>query len=91
MTDGQDEIQALRRTITRLERQNEQLRRLSTAPVLDIQRQAARLDELGLDLNALMARRGAAEFRATYRTIRRAYWLFRYHLPRRIKGLRSAP
>lgn len=73
-----EETERLRRAIGRLEAENAALEQRTAAVVEAETRQARALDELGLDLNALLRRRGAQEVRATLRAVRRAYWLVRY-------------
>jgi hypothetical protein len=80
MTSAED-VAELRRAVARLEDENAALERRTAEVVRDQTRQARALDELGVDLNALLQRRGADELRATLRALRRAYWLVR-HRPR---------
>ncbi len=89
MTETRDDLEAMRRRVAALEAENEEMRRRSGAAVARAERQAAWLDELGIDLNALMAKRGADELRATFRAARNVYWMIRYRLPRRVRSLRD--
>ena len=89
MTETRDDLEALRRRVAALEAENEEMRRRSDAAVARAERQAAWLDELGIDLNTLMAKRGADELRAAFRAARSVYWIARYRLPRRVRGWRD--
>ena len=73
-----DELDELRRAVARLEAENAALARRTEDVVHVHTRQARALDELALDLNGLLQRRGADELRAILRAGRRVYWLIRY-------------
>ena len=90
MNETRPDLEAMRRRVAALEAENEEMRRRSSAAVARAERQAAWLDELGIDLNALMAKRGADELRATFRAARSVYWMIRYRLPRRVRSLRDS-
>lgn len=79
------ELQALRETVARLEAENAEQARRAQSAVTSAGRQAAALHELGIDLNALMRRRGAAEARAAFRGARLVYWVLRYRLWRELR------
>src|SRR5215207_3468960 len=69
-TSEQAEIQALRARVERLEAENAELAARANAAVAAAEDRVYWLDRWGLDLNALMRRRGAAEFRAAVRIVR---------------------
>jgi hypothetical protein len=69
-TTEQAEIQALRARVEALERENAELAARANAAIAHAQDRVYWLDRWGLDLNALMRRRGAAEFRAGLRGLR---------------------
>ena len=76
-----EELEALRARVAALEAErHEQLAR-ANATVAQLQEQVYWLDRWRIDLNALMRKRGAAEFRATVRVVRGAV--------RRAKKLKS--
>jgi hypothetical protein len=64
------ELEYLRDRVASLEREREEQLRLVTRAVAAAQQRAYWLDRWHVDLNALMARRGAAEFRAAIRVVR---------------------
>jgi hypothetical protein len=66
----QAEIEALRARVEALERENAELAARANAAIAAAQDRLYWLDRWGLDLNALMRRRGASEFRATVRAVR---------------------
>jgi hypothetical protein len=66
----QAELQALRTRVEELERENAELAARANAAIATAQDRVYWLDRWGLDLNALMRRRGAAEFRAAVRAVR---------------------
>jgi hypothetical protein len=66
----QAEVQALRDRVEALERENAELAARANAAIAAAQDRAYWLDRWGLDLNALMRRRGAAELRAAVRAAR---------------------
>jgi hypothetical protein len=72
MTTGteQAEIQALRERVDALERENAEQAARANAAIARAQDRVYWLDRWGLDLNALMRRRGASEFRAGLRAVR---------------------
>jgi len=63
-------IAALRARVEQLERENADLAARTNALVAAVQDRVYWLDRWGLDLNALMRRRGASEFRAALRVMR---------------------
>jgi hypothetical protein len=70
-TSEQVEIQALRARLERLEAENAELSARANAAIAAAQDRAYWLDRWHLDLNALMQRPGAREFRAGLRGVRR--------------------
>jgi hypothetical protein len=68
--DERAELEALRSRVGQLERERAEQIAAATAAVAAAQERAYWLDRWHLDLNALMRRRGAAEFRATIRIVR---------------------
>ena len=66
----QAEISALQARVEQLERENAELAARANAAIAAAQHRAYWLDRWGLDLNALMRRRGASEFRAGLRGLR---------------------
>jgi len=64
------ELQALRDRVARLEAEHAELAARANAAVASAEDRVYWLDRWGLDLNALMRRRGAAEFRAAVRGVR---------------------
>jgi hypothetical protein len=69
-TDERSELEALRTRVEQLERERaEEIARANSA-VAALQQRVYWLDRWHLDLNALMARRGAAELRAAVRLVR---------------------
>jgi hypothetical protein len=72
MTTGteQAELEALRRRVDELERENAEQAARANAAIARAQDRVYWLDRWGLDLNALMRRRGASEFRAGLRAVR---------------------
>jgi DNA repair exonuclease SbcCD ATPase subunit len=66
----QAQIEALRDRVEALERENAELAARANAAIAQAQDRVYWLDRWGLDLNALMRRRGAAEFRAAIRAVR---------------------
>jgi len=82
------DVPTLRTRVEALEAENAELRRRSAEAVARETRQARKLDELGLDLNALMKKPGAKEFRALLRGVRAAVRLFRFEIPKRLRDSR---
>jgi len=66
----QAEIAALQARVEQLERENAELAARANAAIAAAQDRAYWLDRWGVDLNALMRRRGASEFRAGLRGMR---------------------
>jgi hypothetical protein len=66
----QAEIAALQARVEQLERENAELAARANAAIAAAQDRAYWLDRWNVDLNALMRRRGAAEFRAALRGLR---------------------
>lgn len=64
------ELAALRARVAQLEAENAELAARANAAIAAAQDQAYWLDRWGLDLNALMRRRGAEELRAAFRAVR---------------------
>jgi hypothetical protein len=69
-TTDQAEIEALRARVAQLEAENVELAARANAAVAAAQDRVYWLDRWGIDLNALMRRRGASEFRAAVRALR---------------------
>ena len=88
VTDEPD-LATLRTRVAALEAENAELRRRTEAAVDRETRQARKLDELGLDLNGVMQRRGAEEFRSFVRGTRWFYRLLRWQLPKKLRDFRS--
>jgi hypothetical protein len=80
------ELEALRRRVGDLERELEERTQRANATIAAAQDRSYWLDRWGIDLNALMRRRGAAEFRAAVRAVRVVY-RGAYDLRSRSKGL----
>jgi uncharacterized coiled-coil protein SlyX len=70
--DERAELEALRARVTELERERAEQIAATNAAVATLQERAYWLDRWHLDLNALMERPGAAEFRAVVRIARSA-------------------
>ena len=66
----QAEIATLQARVEQLERENAELATRANAAIAAAQDRAYWLDRWGVDLNALMRRRGASEFRAGLRGMR---------------------
>ena len=66
----QAELEALRARVDALERERFDQAARTNAAIAAAQDRVYWLDRWGLDLNALMRRRGAAEFRAAVRGVR---------------------
>ena len=66
----QAELEALRARVDELERERVRQAARANAAIAAAQDRVYWLDRWGLDLNALMRRRGAAEFRAAVRGVR---------------------
>ena len=66
----QAELEALRARVDELERERADQAAQASAAIAAAQDRVYWLDRWGLDLNALMRRRGAAEFRAAVRGVR---------------------
>ncbi len=79
-TSEQAEVEALRGRVAALERENAEAAARANAAVAAAQEKAYWLDRWGLDLNALMRRRGAAELRAALRGARAVYRVARDQL-----------
>jgi hypothetical protein len=88
-----DDLETLRRRVSDLERELEERTERANAAIAAAEDRSYWLDRWGLDLNALMRRRGAAEVRATIRAVRALYRML-YDLRSRLGGatrrLRSA-
>lgn len=80
--DQQQEIEALRARIAALEEELATVTARANAAVAAAQDRAYWLDRWHLDLNALMRRRGAAEFRALLRAARAVVRVFKRLLRR---------
>jgi SAM-dependent methyltransferase len=95
-----DELEALRERLEALERERAEQVARSNAALAAAQDRSYWLDRWGVDLNALMRRRGAGELRAgmrglraVYRAAYDAYWRLRDHarsLPLRASTVRTA-
>ena len=70
MTDAQSEIERLRAQVAELERQLAEQSARTNALVAAAQERGYWLDRWHLDLNALMATRKGAQFRALMRAVR---------------------
>lgn len=68
-----DEVEALRRRVADLEQELAKRTERANAAVAAAQDRSYWLDRWGIDLNAIMRRRGAAELRAGLRAARAAY------------------
>ena len=68
--DERVELEALRARVGELERERTEEVARANAAIATMQERIYWLDRWHLDLNALMARRGAAEFRAGIRIVR---------------------
>jgi hypothetical protein len=68
-----DELESLRRRVADLERELSERTERANAAVAAAQDKSYWLDRWGIDLNALMRRRGAAELRAAVRAARAVY------------------
>jgi predicted nucleic acid-binding Zn-ribbon protein len=82
-SDLEDEVTRLRERVASLERELVEVQARANAAVAEWQERAYWLDRWHLDLNALMRKRGAAEFRALLRGIRGVGRVFR-RLKRRL-------
>jgi len=71
-TDERAELEALRTRVTELERERSEQIAAANAAVARTQERVYWLDRWHLDLNALMAKPGAAEFRGAIRIARGA-------------------
>ncbi len=83
--DLQAENERLRARVHDLEAQLVEVQRTANAAVAQWQDRAYWLDRWHLDLNALMRRRGASEFRAAVRAIRSIMWAAK-RAQRRLRG-----
>jgi hypothetical protein len=81
-----EELEALRRRVADLERELAERTERANAAVAAAQDRSYWLDRWGIDLNALMRRRGAAELRAAIRAARAVYRLL-YDVRSRARGL----
>lgn len=68
------EIEQLRARVAALEAELVEVQARANAAVADWQERAYWLDRWHLDLNALMRRPGASEFRAAVRAVRSVLW-----------------
>jgi hypothetical protein len=84
-TDERAELEALRARVAQLEHERQEQIARAAAAVADAQQRMYWLDRWHLDLNALMERPGAAEFRAVVRVVRAGIRRVRL-LKRRIAG-----
>jgi hypothetical protein len=82
----QAEIEALRARVAQLEAENFELAARANAAVAAAQDRVYWLDRWGIDLNALMRRRGASEFRALVRALRTVARLFKKAKRRLARG-----
>jgi Viral A-type inclusion protein repeat len=83
--DEVDEVEALRRRVADLERELAERTARANDAVAAAQDRSYWLDRWGVDLNALMRKRGAAELRAGIRAARALYRLL-YDLRGRARG-----
>jgi chromosome segregation ATPase len=79
------ENERLRARIAALESELAEVQARANAAVAEWQERAYWLDRLHIDLNALMARRGANEVRITLKAVRAAYWWLK-RTKRRLEG-----
>lgn len=79
------EIEQLRARVAALEAELVEVQSRANAAVGEWQERAYWLDRWHLDLNAVMRRRGAAEFRAVVRAVRSVMWGLK-RLRRRMSG-----
>ena len=84
-TDPQQEIEALRARLAELDRELAERTARANAAVAAAEDRAYWLDRWHLDLNALMRKRGAGEFRALLRAARAVVWGI-VRLRRRLRG-----
>ena len=84
-TTEQSEIEALRARVAQLEEEKSELAARANAAVAAAQERVYWLDRWGIDLNALMRRRGASEFRAGIRALRSVVRLAK-QIKRRLLG-----
>ena len=80
-----EENQRLRARVEELEAELVEVQARTNAAVAHWQERAYWLDRWHLDLNALMRRRGAAEFRALVRAVRSVLWSAK-RARRRLRG-----
>ena len=71
---GESELQALRARVAALEAELVEVQARANASVGEWQERAYWLDRWHLDLNALMRRPGASQFRAVVRAVRSVVW-----------------
>jgi DNA-binding protein H-NS len=83
-----EELERLRQRVEALERQRVEEAARANAAIAAAQDRSYWLDRWGIDLNALMRRRGAAELRAAIRAARAVYRVG-YVFRSRSKGLRG--
>jgi hypothetical protein len=79
------EVEVLRARVAALEQELVEVTARANAAVAAAQDRAYWLDRWHLDLNALMARPGAAQFRAALRAVRSVVWFLK-RLSRRLRG-----
>jgi hypothetical protein len=75
--DERAELEALRARVAQLEAEHAEQIAAATAAIAAAQERAYWLDRWHVDLNALMEKRGAAEFRALLRAVRAPFRLAR--------------
>ncbi len=83
--DLEAENERLRARVSELENELVEVQARTNAAVAQWQERAYWLDRWHLDLNALMRRRGASEFRALIRALRSVVWAGK-RARRRLKG-----
>ncbi len=79
-TPHEEELEALRARVAALEHENAEIAARANAAIAAAQEKAYWLDRWGVDLNALMRRRGAAQLRSAVRGVRPVYRVVRYQL-----------
>jgi hypothetical protein len=84
-TDPQTEVAALRARVAELERELVEREAWANRVVAEAQQRVYWLDRWGIDLNAMMQRPGASQFRAGVRMVRGVYRVFR-RTKRRLQG-----
>jgi hypothetical protein len=82
--ERQRELQLMRARVADLEAELVEVQARANAAVAEWQKRAYWLDRWHLDLNALMRRPGASQFRAAVRAVRSVVWVLK-RLKRRLR------